>query len=274
MNIFFKNKIYRRDVIIRFVNDIGELLFNSVFTIYAANFYESELAVSLVSFINMVPFLFILYLGFLADETTNKKKYIYGIGWVQAFLYICSYFVIGHNSVLAFAFISFVNLTSDLLGQYLNGLESTFYKKIVGQEGINEASLFDSVMYRIKMLLGPALGVLLLKISNNNYEFVTLINAASFIFYAIFVRKVYKDLDEPEYAQKTNFKNKIIELKNNLIEVFRVDENTDSKKSIILLFSDSLPGTIGTAMNQIFTVSLVSNPLFNLSFENYYLYII
>lgn len=266
MKLLIKNKKYRLQVISRFISDIGEYLFNIVFVVYAANVYKSELAVSIASIISLLPIFLELYTGLLADVTKNKKNKIYIIGWIQAILFLISYFFIGNNSVISFATLSLINFTSDSIGLYLDNLEYTFFHKIVNQDEIREASLFNQVMYRIKSLIGPALGVWLLSVSNNNYGFITLVNSATFVIYAIFSYKLYSQLDEPRVAKKENFKIKFKQIFNNIINIFEKEEETKgfAKKLII---TESILGGLSTATNNMLRVSFVLNPLFYFSFE-------
>ncbi|MCT1795948.1 MFS transporter [Helcococcus kunzii] len=267
MKLLLKNKKYRLQVISRFISDIGECLFNIVFVVYAANVYKSELAVSIASVVALLPIFLELYTGILADGTKNKKKKIYAIGWIQATLFVIAYFLIGNNSILAFATLSLINITSDSVGLYLSNLEYTFFNKIVIKEDIREASLFNQVMYRLKSLIGPALGVWLLSISNNNYKLITLINAATFAIYAIMSYRIYRDLDSPKVAEKENFRTKIKEIFRNIVMVFEQDEDNKGMASKMIV-TDSLMGGVSTAINNMVMVSFVLNPMFSLSFEH------
>lgn len=267
MKLLLKNKKYRLQVISRFISDIGEYLFNIVFVVYAANVYKSELAVSIASVVALLPIFLELYTGILADSTKNKKKKIYAIGWIQATLFVIAYFLIGNNSILAFASLSLINITSDSVGLYLSNLEYTFFNKIIIKEDIREASLFNQVMYRLKSIIGPALGVWLLSISNNNYKLITLINAATFAIYAIMSYRIYCDLDSPKFAEKENFRTKIKEIFRNIVMVFEQDEDSKGLASKMIV-TDSLMGGVTTAINNMVMVSFVLNPMFSLSFEH------
>lgn len=272
MRIFLKNKIFRLNVIGTFISHIGQYLFNTVFIVYAANVYKSELAVSIASFIAMFPLVFDLILGILADSTKNKKKYIYMIAWIQGHLFVGAYFIIGHNSLLSFATLTFINLISDLMGMYAGNLEYSYFNKIVPQEDIREASLFGSVVYRLKAIIGPTLGVVLLKVSNNNYQIITLINALAFMIYAVIARRVYRNLEDPKVLEKESLETKFKETIKNVISIYKEKEE-DTKEAVTLLLTESFNGSMGTAINNMLVISFVANPIFNIPFEDINLFI-
>ena len=120
MNIFLKNKDYRRFSIASFLSNAGDILFYLAFMTYASKLQNYSLALSLIAISESIPRLFDIFGGYLADKTRNKFKNIFLIAIVRFVLYgLVSILFITNISqwglVIAVVIINFI---SDTVGAY------------------------------------------------------------------------------------------------------------------------------------------------------------
>lgn len=87
MNVFLKNKDYRRFSIASFLSNAGDILFYLAFMTYASKLQNYSLALSLIAISESIPRLFNIFGGYLADKTHNKFKSIFLIAVVRFVLY-------------------------------------------------------------------------------------------------------------------------------------------------------------------------------------------
>lgn len=264
MRLLFTNRRYALSTLGRILSFIGTELYNTVFVIYAAAVYKSTLAVSVASWVALVPYFFDLFTGFIADKIhIDKRKLLVGFALFQSALFFIVYLFIGHNSILAFGVISFINITSDVVGMLGGVINTIVYPSILSKEDYNIAFNFDTAINKILQLIVPALGVGLLAISNNNYQFVAIINAISFLVYAWIRFYMYKGLELPKPKESTgSFFAELKEVWSSCKGVF-ASETFDLK---YLIFYTLVLVNVTTVMTQLLIVRLVDHPFFGLSF--------
>ena len=124
MNVFLKNKDYRRFSIASFLSGTGDVLFYLAFMTYASKLHNYSLALSLIAISESIPRLFEIFSGYLADRTRNKFKNIFLMAVVRFILYAIVGFlfvakVSDWNLVIA---VVVINFFSDTFGSYSSGL--------------------------------------------------------------------------------------------------------------------------------------------------------
>ena len=67
---------------------IGTSLFNIILLTYARTFAQASLMVSLVSVATVLPGVFGIITGRLADTQSNKRGWLVGLKFIQAMLYM------------------------------------------------------------------------------------------------------------------------------------------------------------------------------------------
>lgn len=181
MNIFLKNKDYRRFSIASFLSNAGDILFYLAFMTYASKLQNYSLALSLIAISESIPRLFDIFGGYLADKTRNKFKNIFLIAIVRFVLYgLVSILFITNISqwglVIAVVIINFI---SDTVGAYSGGLSVPLIVKIVGQDEIAEAEGFTNGISQVITTIAQFVGSgLLLFLS---YSSLAFINAITFL---------------------------------------------------------------------------------------------
>ena len=131
MNVFLKNKDYRRFSIASFLSGTGDVLFYLAFMTYASKLHNYSLALSLIAISESIPRLFEIFSGYLADRTRNKFKNIFLMAVVRFILYAIVGFlfvakVSDWNLVIA---VVVINFFSDTFGSYSSGLVAPLVDK-------------------------------------------------------------------------------------------------------------------------------------------------
>ncbi|WP_308557403.1 MFS transporter [uncultured Lactobacillus sp.] len=181
MNVFLKNKDYRRFSIASFLSGTGDILFYLAFMTYASKLHNYSLALSLIAISESIPSLFKIFSGYLADRTHNKFRNIFLMAVVRFVLYaIVGFLFVAKVSdwtlVLA---VVVINFFSDTFGSYSSGLVSPLIADIVGKEEFGEAEGFTSGVSEVINMIAQFVGSgLLLFMSYSNLAFV---NAFTFL---------------------------------------------------------------------------------------------
>lgn len=181
MNVFLKNKDYRRFSIASFLSGTGDVLFYLAFMTYASKLHNYSLALSLIAISESIPRLFEIFSGYLADKTRNKFKNIFLMAVVRFVLYAIVGFLFvakfsDWNLVIA---VVVINFFSDTFGSYSSGLVAPLVADIVGKKDFGEAEGFTSGVSEIINMVAQFVGSgLLLFMSYSNLAFV---NAFTFL---------------------------------------------------------------------------------------------
>src|SRR5699024_12542237 len=87
MNVFLKNKNYRKFSIASFLSSAGDILFYLAFMTYASKLQNYSLALSLIAISESIPRLFYIVGGYFADRTKNKYRNIVLAAIIRFMLY-------------------------------------------------------------------------------------------------------------------------------------------------------------------------------------------
>ena len=160
MDIFMKNKDYRKFTIASFLSGAGNILFYLALITYASKLRNYALAISLISISESVPQIFQVLSGYLADRTKNKFKLMVWLAVIRFGLYLivgllfASGFA-GWNLVLT---VIGINLVSDIAGSYSGGLQMPLIVNIVGDDEVAEAEGFVSGINGIINMIAQFIG--------------------------------------------------------------------------------------------------------------------
>lgn len=181
MNVFLKNKDYRRFSIASFLSGTGDVLFYLAFMTYASKLQNYSLALSLIAISESIPRLFEIFAGYFADRTHKKFRNIFLMAVVRFVLYglvgiLFATNVSDWNLVIA---VVVINFFSDTFGSYSGGLVSPLIADIVGKEEFGEAEGFTGGVSQIINMVAQFVGSgLLLFMSYSSLAFV---NAFTFL---------------------------------------------------------------------------------------------
>lgn len=212
MNVFLRNKDYRKFSIASFLSGAGDILFYLALMTYASKLKNYSLALSLIAISESVPKVFEIFAGYLADKTKNKFRNIVWMAFSRFVLYgIVGLLLISNlnqwNIVLA---IIGINLISDTFGSYSGGLTAPLIVNLVGEKEFGEAEGFTSGISEIINMVAQFVGAsLLLFLSYSNLAFV---NAATFLIAGLLYASIglkYRKKDQavvkPEEVNDQNF---------------------------------------------------------------------
>lgn len=207
MNIFIKNRDYRRFSIASFLSSAGDILFYLALMTYASKLQNYSLALSLIAISESIPRLFDIFGGYLADKTQRKFKSLFIMALVRFILYslVGILFVTNisqWNVVLAVIAINFI---SDTVGAYSTGLVAPLLVNLVGEKEFSEAEGFTNGISQIITTAAQFIGSgLLLFLS---YSSLAFINALTFLSAGILYASVgihYKNDEKPLEQQEIN----------------------------------------------------------------------
>lgn len=190
MNVFLKNKDYRRFSVASFLSSAGDILFYLAFMTYASKLKNYSLALSLIAISESIPRLFDIFGGYLADRTHKKFKNIFLMAVVRFFLYglVGVLFITNISQWSLVIVVVVINLISDTVGAYSSGLSTPLIVDIVGEEDFAQAEGFTNGISQVITTIAQFAGsALLLVLSYSNLAFV---NAFTFLVAGILYASV------------------------------------------------------------------------------------
>jgi MFS family permease len=206
MNVFLHNKPYRTLVISSSLSQIGSVLFNIVFIIYAGNLPYKTLAVSLVMVANFIPNLFQIPTGYLADQTTKRIGKLVGQRVIQFGLYLLLAVLIGFSqSFWVFISLLAINILSDIIAGYSSSLILPYFKRLIKPNQLGDATGFNAGLSNVINIVFQGLGASLIVALHQNYALFGIINALSFLLAGIVLlwqRRLYAKVDRTDAATK------------------------------------------------------------------------
>ena len=181
MKVYLKNSGYRALINSTVLSGIGDSLYNIVFIIYAASVPNKSLAVSLASFATLLPSLLSVVTGSLADQTHHKAKSVIIVRMIQAALFVLLAGLIKlPQSFPLFLFLLLINILSDTIGSYANGLTLPFLPRLLPEDELNAAFGLETAATTTVQIIFQGLGVALIVAMAYNYSAFAWINAATF----------------------------------------------------------------------------------------------
>lgn len=209
MNIFLKNKNYRKFTLASWLSGAGNILFYLALMTYASKLKNYSLALSLIAITESLPDLIQSFSGYLADLTHNKYRVIVWLAVIRFALYMLvgllfATNIAGWNLVLMVIGLNFV---SDLSGMYSGGLQTPLIVGLVGENEMAEAQGFTSGVSQLITLVAQFVGSGLLLFMS--YSELAIINALTFLaaslLYANIGMNVHKQ--QPEQTEEVNDQN-------------------------------------------------------------------
>ncbi|RAV72075.1 transporter [Aerococcus mictus] len=224
--------------------------------------------VGIANIILVIPSLFTVFVGIKADNTINKNKYLILCGFIQAILFTLVALIINQATLFIFSSVSLINIISDILSDYSNGLKMPMIQRHIAQKDLIEAYSFTQLITFICSLSGQAIGIWLLTLSNNDFSKVALINALSFLISVGLLFPIVKKLDYNKVSRDSHRPKSLIK---EIIPIFTqikglFDQSTHSH-FIHLLIAVLLLNALGGSTTAIYNIFLLKENLFNLSYS-------
>ena len=209
MNIFLKNKNYRKFTLASWLSGAGNILFYLALMTYASKLKNYSLALSLIAITESLPDLIQSLSGYLADRTHNKYRVIVWLAVIRFAMYMLVGLlfvtnIVGWNLVLMVIGLNFV---SDLSGMYSGGLQTPLIVGLVGENEMAEAQGFTSGVSQLITLVAQFVGSGLLLFMS--YSELAIVNALTFLaaglLYANIGASVRKQ--QPDQKEEVNDQN-------------------------------------------------------------------
>ncbi|BDR60995.1 MFS transporter [Lactobacillus xylocopicola] len=181
MDIFLKNKNFRKFTIAGWLSNAGNILFYLALMTYASRLQNYTLALSLITITEALPDLIQSISGYLADRTKNKYRVIVWLALLRFALYLLVGVlfvtnIAGWDLVLMVIGINFI---SDLSGMYSGGLQTPLIVDLVGKDEMAEAQGFSSGISQVITMVAQFVGSGLLLFMS--YSGLAIINALTFL---------------------------------------------------------------------------------------------
>lgn len=185
MDVFIKNKSFRKIAFANFFSIIGDKLFYLAMLTYVSTLPQAQTAIALVTVSELLPQMFASLTGYWADNTEARGKYIIFADLVRMFLYfvVGILFISNVKGWVILVSIVVLNLISDFWGSYSSGLRQPLIVQVTGKEEFAQATGFNQSMAQILSVIAQFVGAALLLILT--YGQLAFLNALTFFISGI-----------------------------------------------------------------------------------------
>lgn len=151
-----------------------------IFVVYLATIYDSKLLVGLADSIAYVPTLLSLWLGFLADKTRRKTRWLIGLTMLQGLIFLSVAQLIDIKLYQVVLLVAVLNIVSDTISNYLSMLTMPFFKSNAPDKDLESTNALYQVVGLTVVLASQPIGVWLLEVTGNDFSSLALLNALAF----------------------------------------------------------------------------------------------
>lgn len=256
MHEYLTNRGYRAILNAGLLSGIGDSLYNIVFIIYAATMPFKSLAVTLAAMATSVPTMLSLLTGSLADRTHAKTRHMVATRLGQMLLFLSlAVMILLPASFPLFLSLLLINIVSDSLGQYGNGLTLPLLHRLIPAKELNTALSFQSATSSTVQLVFQGLGASLIVLLNHNYALFGLLNALTFLLAAVTLVFRKKQLKQAEPPVTTGKSQPVI---GNIRAVLKFLAGNQFLFAVILFAM--LVNTLGSSVDGLMNITLVQEP--------------
>lgn len=256
MHEYLTNRGYRAILNASLLSGIGDSLYNIVFIIYAATMPFKSLAVTLAAMATSVPTMLSLLTGSLADRTHAKTRHMVATRLGQMLLFLSlAVMILLPASFPLFLSLLLIDIVSDSLGQYGNGLTLPLLHRLIPAKELNTALSFQSATSSTVQLVFQGLGASLIVLLNHNYALFGLLNALTFLLAAVTLVFRKKQLKQAEPPVTTGKSQPVI---GNIRAVLKFLAGNQFLFAVILFAM--LVNTLGSSVDGLMNITLVQEP--------------
>ena len=256
MHEYLTNRGYRAILNAGLLSGIGDSLYNIVFIIYAATMPFKSLAVTLAAMATSVPTMLSLLTGSLADRTHAKTRHMVATRLGQMLLFLSlAVMILLPASFPLFLSLLLINIVSDSLGQYGNGLTLPLLHRLIPAKELNTALSVQSATSSTVQLVFQGLGASLIVLLNHNYALFGLLNALTFLLAAVTLVFRKKQLKQAEPPVTTGKSQPVI---GNIRAVLKFLAGNQFLFAVILFAM--LVNTLGSSVDGLMNITLVQEP--------------
>lgn len=257
MHEYMNNHGYRAILNASLLSGIGDSLYNIVFIIYAATMPFKSLAVTLAAMATSLPTMLSMITGSLADRTQAKTRHMVAarIGQMLLFCGLAGMIVLPASLPLFLGLLT-INIISDTLGQYGNGLTLPILHRLIPAKELNTAISFQSATGTTVQMVFQAVGASLIVLLDHNYALFGAINAVTFLLAAVVLIRQNKRLKQAEPPVATHVHQPIFKNIRNVIRFL----TTNHFLLAVIIFA-MLVNTLGSSVDGLMSVTLVQQPM-------------
>ncbi|MCR8969598.1 MFS transporter [Facklamia sp. 7083-14-GEN3] len=278
MKKILSNKLYLKLLISDLISNFGDTLYFIALMTYVTEIKNSNLAISIVTVSESLPILFTVFFGMIADKTLNKVEMIIKTLWIRVILYLLVAIAMNFRaSIIVVIVASVINLISDTLGQFENGLFYPISNRIVKKSDREETMAFKQTITSTMNIINQSLGAFLITIFS--FFHLAIINSMTFAASLIImlclknqINKYYQEKTSSDKVSPIDFRAAFSDISSNLRlaikHLFRIN-NMRTTLLVIPILNGSLAiliplvvvnlskGTALTIINSATTISLL-----------------
>ncbi len=216
-----------------------------------------SLAVTLAAMATSLPTMLSMITGSLADRTQAKTRHMVAarIGQMLLFCGLAGMIVLPASLPLFLGLLA-INIISDTLGQYGNGLTLPILHRLIPAKELNTAISFQSATGTTVQMVFQAVGASLIVLLDHNYALFGAINAVTFLLAAVVLIRQNKRLKQAEPPVATHVHQPIFKNIRNVIRFL----TTNHFLLAVIIFA-MLVNTLGSSVDGLMSVTLVQQPM-------------
>ncbi|MCL0312213.1 MFS transporter [Apilactobacillus sp. TMW 2.2459] len=240
---------------------IGISIFNIVLLMYAKEFTNAKLMVTIVSIASILPGVLSVIIGRVSDMTHSKSKYLVLTKFIQATMYIILANIIDNQTEAVFYVVILINIFSDMIGSYNSGLRLSIMKQKIPSSYRQQVIGLNQSVGALLQPVGQAIGVAILG-ATHNYALAGYINALTFMLAALILMLGYRNIHTVVPPLKVQHQKGFV-LKN----IQAIIGKTSGMRIVPFLAVILLMNAIGASMDTVLNLFLLTNEhLTSLSF--------
>lgn len=231
MKKILSNKLWMSVLVSDLISNFGDVVFYLALMNYVLLLPDAKYAISIITLSEMVPPLFSVVIGYIADKSKNKVNHIILTQLFRVVLYGIVGLLLGLTpSLLVVMIISILNFFSDFAGGYENLLYVPLSVEIVSNELREQSSAFKQTVSQITRVIFQSVSAILVVVIS--YQNLAFINAGTFLISALIMIILSKQLKQ--LLKKSD--ETAVELKNSDIEY---EQDNYEKQSFMQSFISS-----------------------------------
>lgn len=192
MNIFLRNKRFRKIAVANFLSVIGDKMYYLAMLAYVSTLPQAQVAIGLVSVSELIPQMFASLTGYKADQTMKRGKNLILADIVRSFIYLLVGFLFVSNLTgwIIIIFIVLLNFTSDIIGTYASGLRLPLIVSVTGKEEYTEASGFTQGVSQVIGMISQFISASLIVVIT--YSQLAVVNAGTFLISGLIMLSFFR----------------------------------------------------------------------------------
>lgn len=194
MKKLLTNKLFMAVFASDMLSSFGDVMYYLALMAYVLQLPDAKLGISIVGLSEALPYLTGFIMGYWADKTVHKVKTIIQTLLFRVGLYVIVGIVIGFQpSLWVVVVVAFINVLSDLAGQYEDGLYTPLSLRIVSNEDRADSFAFRQTARSLFSIGFQTLGAVLVTVFS--FRSLAFVNAATFGICACFMVFLAPSLD-------------------------------------------------------------------------------